>query len=126
MRTAEDIRNAFEIYRKEQPDAVVGVTPAKHPPQWLRQITSDGLLAPWLSDSECSQRQVAESLYEINGAIYLINTRIFREHQTFFPPNCRPYVMPVERSLDIDTPWDFHLAELLLDYESRDRRRSRS
>lgn len=31
-----------------------------------------------------------------------------------------PYVMPPERTSDIDTPWQFHLAELILkDREER-------
>jgi N-acylneuraminate cytidylyltransferase/CMP-N,N'-diacetyllegionaminic acid synthase len=34
--------------------------------------------------------------------------------RTFLPPGTHPYIMPPERSLDVDSPWDFYLAELIL------------
>jgi CMP-N-acetylneuraminic acid synthetase len=36
------------------------------------------------------------------------------EHKTFYTDNTFALVMPVERSLDIDTPWDLYLADLIL------------
>jgi len=36
------------------------------------------------------------------------------ERQTFYTDRTYAYIMPLERSLDIDTPWDLYLAELIL------------
>ena len=50
------------------------------------------------------RRQDLPPAYAINGAIYFIRPAALREHRTFFPQRTRPYVMPAERSLDVDEP----------------------
>jgi CMP-N,N'-diacetyllegionaminic acid synthase len=114
LRTQTDIETAVRIQREENAPAVVSVRPAGHPPQWLRRIGPGGELREWQSGIELSRRQDSKPVYELNGAIYLIKTVVFRAERTFFPGNTLAQVMPPERSLDIDTLWDLHLAELIL------------
>ncbi|MCX5815302.1 MAG: hypothetical protein NTX75_03540 [Proteobacteria bacterium] len=59
-------------------------------------------------------RQALPKVYEENGAIYLNKRSSLLQDQTFFPEGTLAYVMPQERSLDIDTPWDFYVADLVL------------
>ena len=49
-----------------------------------------------------------------NGAVYLIPLETFKKEQTFAPSHVVPYLMPKERSVDIDTIDDFKKAEELL------------
>jgi CMP-N-acetylneuraminic acid synthetase len=53
-------------------------------------------------------------MFQLNGAIYLVSTPVFEKGKVFIPSETYAYVMPRERSLDVDTPWDFHLVDLLL------------
>jgi CMP-N-acetylneuraminic acid synthetase len=50
----------------------------------------------------------------LNGAIYLARREVLLERETFYTESTYAYVMPPERSLDIDTPWDLHVADLIL------------
>ena len=45
---------------------------------------------------------------------YLARYEILMERETFDTDNTFSFIMPPERSLDIDTPWDLYLADLIL------------
>ena len=53
-------------------------------------------------------------IYETNGAIYLCDNDYWPDNYSFFGHNTFPYMMPNERSVDIDTIEDFELAEKLM------------
>jgi CMP-N,N'-diacetyllegionaminic acid synthase len=114
LRTSEDIEAARTLQAEKHTPAVVSVCAAAHPPQWLKRIGPHGELLPWQIGVEPERRQDIGPVYQLNGAIYLTETTALRQHRTFAPDGALAYVMPPERSLDIDTPWDFHLAELIL------------
>ena len=113
LRETSDIQRAMDLIRNANAHAVVGVCPAVHPPHWLRKIDAEGRIQNWLAE-EANRRQDSEVLYQINGSIYLINRYILEKERTFFPEDTRALIMPQERSIDIDTPWDFYLADLIL------------
>jgi len=116
LRTAEDIEAAVVLQREKQAEAVVSVCETAHPPQWLKRFGPNGELLPWESgvELEPSRRQEAALAYQQNGAIYLVKTVTLSRARTFLPERTFGYVMPPERSVDIDSPWDFYLAELIL------------
>jgi N-acylneuraminate cytidylyltransferase/CMP-N,N'-diacetyllegionaminic acid synthase len=113
LRTAEDIDRAATIYREKGASAVVSVKCVERPVHWLRRIGASGELFPYTENGAPITRS-AEPIYELNGAIYLLDAEMFARERTFFPDRCFAYVMPPERSIDIDTPWDLRLAELLM------------
>jgi len=114
LRTAEDIEAAVVLQREKQAEAVVSVCKTAHPPQWLKRFGPNGELLPWESGVEPSRRQEAAPAYQQNGAIYLVKTVTLSRERTFLPERTFGYVMPPERSVDIDSPWDFYSAELIL------------
>jgi len=114
LRTTDDVEAAVALQSERQAPAVVSVCATTHPPQWLKRLGSGGELLPWHAGEEPERRQDATPTYQLNGAIYLIQTSVLLQQRTFVPAGAVAYIMPPERSLDIDTPWDFHLAELIL------------
>ena len=52
--------------------------------------------------------------FKTNGAIYVCKNGYWQEHRSFIGPNTSRYMMPNERSIDIDTIEDFQLAEKLM------------
>jgi CMP-N,N'-diacetyllegionaminic acid synthase len=60
------------------------------------------------------RRQDFPRAYVINGAGFMNRCEALRSYRTFYPPRTFGYRMPPERSLEIDTPWDLHLAGLIL------------
>ena len=57
--------------------------------------------------------QVGEKFYRLNGAIYIVDVVGFRKDRFLYRSGSFAYIMPQERSVDIDTMIDFKLAELI-------------
>ena len=60
-------------------------------------------------------RQVLKKYYRVNGAIYTITVpALQKSRKLVYGPGCFAYVMPKERSVDIDETMDFLVAGVLL------------
>jgi CMP-N-acetylneuraminic acid synthetase len=114
LRTVADIDHAAEIMFQKNTKAVVSVFEVNQHPEKMYRMVDDGLVAYLASDSSYLIRQRLQTLYLTNGAIYLNRTESIFSEQNFVPPGSTPYIMPPERSLDVDSLWDMHLAELIL------------
>ncbi len=68
-----------------------------------------------------TRRQDLSPVFALNGAIYLALRTFLLSERTFISDRTYAYVMPENRSLDVDTPWDLHVADLILrDREHRE------
>ncbi len=59
-------------------------------------------------------RQNLPDAYALNGAIYLVRREVLLAQRNFYGNVTYGYVMPAERSIDIDSPWDLYLADLVM------------
>jgi CMP-N,N'-diacetyllegionaminic acid synthase len=115
LRVPEDIDRAIELIQEKSADAIVSVTPAEAHPYWMKQIDGSGRMTDFIKlDQPIDRRQDLPEVYVLNGAIYLARYEVLVKQKTFYTDNTLSLVMPVERSLDIDTPWDLYLADLIL------------
>lgn len=114
FRTAADIDAAIEIARVKNADSVIGMVMPHGHPFWCKRVLSDGRLAPLLpTDGDAHRRQDLPAALMPNGAIYLARIDFFLRQQSFYGEKTFAYLMPPERSLDIDSPWDLQLARLI-------------
>lgn len=109
LRTAEDIEKAIDKAIATGKD-VASVSLVKEHPVLMREIGADGSLVPLLSGGSTIRRQDMKEIYRVNGAVY-VNRVADLTKNTSFNDNPVGYVMPVERSIDIDEESDFLLAE---------------
>jgi N-acylneuraminate cytidylyltransferase/CMP-N,N'-diacetyllegionaminic acid synthase len=115
FRAPADIDGAIELLERVSADAVVSVTPVREHPYWVTVIDSGGWLRSFLHDQEAtSRRQDLPPAYALNGAVYVARPDVLERHGTFHTDRTAAFVMPRERSADIDTPQDLELARLLL------------
>ena len=115
LRTAEDISGAIQLAKDRHAVAIVSVCEAARHPYLCKRILDDGTLADFVkTDINYVRRQDFPPAYALNGAIYLNQRGSLLRDQTDLPEGTVAYVMPQERSVDIDTPWDWHLTELIL------------
>lgn len=115
FRSSADITQVIQLMQTNQEaDAIISVTAVDHPVQWLRKMEADGKLLPLDETPLKLRRQDAQQIYQLNGSIYLIKTETFVKDKTFLPAKTFGYIMPEEKSIDIDTPWNFHMAELIM------------
>ena len=113
LRAPEDIDAAVQLATARNA-ACVSVCEASTHPHLCVHLDADLRMSPWIDEPAPDRRQDLEPAYAVNGAVYVIRPTDLREHQTFQPGGTVAYVMPVERSLDIDTPFDLDVARLLL------------
>ncbi len=73
-----------------------------------------GRLAPFLEGEQPVRRLDLSDLFVPNGALYFARVDWLRRTRTFVTEATIGYVMPAERSVDIDDPLDWMVAELLL------------
>ena len=63
-------------------------------------------------------RQQLPPVYVLNGALYMATRAFLLREQAFIAPDTVGYVMPAERSVDIDTPLDWQCAEFLMEQQA--------
>jgi CMP-N,N'-diacetyllegionaminic acid synthase len=115
LRTAEDIDAAIRMAQEQNADAVVSVAAVERHPFHMKVMDENGKLAPFITtELSDSRRQDLPPVFGLNGAIYLVRRTVLWESKTWCPAGALAYVMPAERSLDVDTSWDLCLADLIL------------
>lgn len=115
LRTSEDIDSAFKLAVEKNAESVVSVVPTPSHPHWMKRILPDGRMEDFIPQIQVPQvRQDLTDAYALNGAVYLARTDLLISEKSFYTPDTYAFTMPPERSLDVDTPWDLHLADLIL------------
>lgn len=115
LRTAEDVNNAIALATNHNSDSVVGVTECSPHPFLARTIREDRTLDEFFkTEHRVYRRQDFPPAYAINGAIYLNRPKSLRATRTLIPPGAHAYIMPPERSIDVDSLWQFDIADALL------------
>jgi CMP-N,N'-diacetyllegionaminic acid synthase len=115
LRTPQDIDGAVDLMRKSGCPAVVGVTEAKIHPYLTYKMGIDGDLMPYVSHNlRYPRRQDFPPAVALNGSIYLNRCESLLLTRTFQPEGTRAWLMPPERSVDIDRLEDFEIAEMMI------------
>jgi len=118
-RMPEDVSRASELL--EQDKDAVGVVAASVPafnPRWACiDVVKDGYMRQSFPDGNVyARRQDVPAIYRINGALYLWRRDHVANSETphYFEMPHRMLEIPESRAIDIDSPHDFRLAELML------------
>ena len=115
MRTADNVRAAMALYSPDI-DMVVTVKEAASNPYYnCYETDNDGFLHISKGDGGYTRRQDAPKVWEYNGAVYVINVESLRRMPLSAFTRRRMSVMPAERSVDLDTPVDWLIAEKLIE-----------
>ena len=117
LRKVIDIDSSIKKFLKNKPKTIVGISEFEHPPSWIFKIVN-GKLKPIIKSPKIHRRQESFKLYSPNGAIYVFDSNDLMKKDFEYGENDLPYVMPTERSIDIDSKLDFKLAEFLLKQKS--------
>ena len=119
LRTDQDVDAAIRIFNIKNADSVISVTESPVPVQWYRKINKNGVLCDYLPEFRAiKNRQELEQTYIPNGAIYIFRTEKLRSTRLYYMDKTYPYIMPRERSADIDDLPDFEYAEYLFGKEN--------
>ena len=111
---AEDILGAIRLHL-ETGAPVVSVCAAAHPVEWFYRMEDDGCLRPVLPAKNAHQRQTVGVAYRPNGAVYVASPETLRQAGSFMTGSTRGFVMPANRSVDVDAPIDLTVARAILE-----------
>jgi CMP-N,N'-diacetyllegionaminic acid synthase len=112
LRTLNDLNEAIELFLKNEGESVASVSEPEHPLQWSFQKKGKYLkpIFGWKYFKGIN-RQDVEKIYFPNGAIFISTPKALYINKSFYSKKTLPYVMPAERSVDIDNMVDFLIAE---------------
>lgn len=117
LRTAADIRTAIgmAIQSNAHCDSVVAVSELPIHPVFAKRIDAEGYLRSWSTEEKEGTRtqDAGPPAYACNGAIYLMRRDVLMSSNSLYGERVLPMRMPRERSVDIDTEFDFRFAEFL-------------
>jgi CMP-N-acetylneuraminic acid synthetase len=117
LRRAEDIDGAVDLLERTGADSVISfVDVGEHHPARMKWIDAQGRVSdpPFAEEFEGQPRQQLQKLYLREGSIYLTRRSVLMESNSIKGRDCRAWVIPQERALNIDTPFDLVLTEHIL------------
>lgn len=114
FRKREDVQNAINLY-DESIDMVTSVKPAACNPYYDGwEEDSNGLLTICKGNGMIERRQDAPNVWQQNGAVYVINPKSLKGKGLAGLTRIRKSVMDEIHSVDLDTMFDWQLAELMI------------
>ena len=116
LRAVEDIVNSFHQFLDNDNDNLITAMPSRRSPYFnLVEVDATGKVS--LSkklDSSIVRRQDAPKSYDMNASIYIWKRETILCENSIFLEKTGLYVMPEERSIDIDNELDFEFVEFLM------------
>jgi N-acylneuraminate cytidylyltransferase len=93
----------------------VSVAEPDKSPYWMYSLDDKDQMVPLLDTEEkFTYRQEIPKAYVLNGAIYIAKTIYLLKNKSFVSEDTIAFIMPKERSIDIDSGLDYKLAEILI------------
>jgi len=116
LRTVDDIKMAVQKITRTGADSVASVCRMDDlHPVFMKRIENDRLLPFCLPEPEGLRRQdVSPPAYVRNGIVYIVKRDVLVKRNSLYGEDCRPYVMPPETYVTVDTELQLRLVELLL------------
>ncbi|TZE82175.1 cytidylyltransferase domain-containing protein [Calorimonas adulescens] len=115
LRNSEDIKNALNLFFEKNADAIVSVCEAEHSPLWMNTLREDLCMKDFIDKEVLDKnRQELKTYYRLNGAIYLAKWDYIKQCNSFYGDKTYAYIMPKERSVDVDDELDLKFAEFLM------------
>jgi len=113
LRTVEDIDCCIELCICSNALSCVSVVEVNQHPNWMFKINSKGKIEHYEKNEIKCSRQQLPTLYMLNGAVYVANTDFLIKHKSFLHEDTHAYIMPPNRSIDVDSELDLAFTELL-------------
>jgi CMP-N,N'-diacetyllegionaminic acid synthase len=115
--TVADLNDFCRAFESAPPEAEAIVTLVRHDsphPDKIQKI-DHGYVKSYLGKESMVARQSLPEVYSLNGAFYMTHRDVLRNKRTFMPGHTVPFVMPAERSVNLDHPIDLIVLDALVE-----------
>jgi N-acylneuraminate cytidylyltransferase len=114
FRRRATVTRGISLFCAHRNRSVVSVSQATSHPMWCVQVIGDSL-RPYVEGGMHLRSQELPLAYALNGAFYLAAPETLRTQRSFYSDDACPLVISdPEESIDIDTEWDWMIAEAAL------------
>ena len=116
LREVVDIIDSFQQFLDDNNDNLITAMPSRRSP-YFNLVEQDKNGKVYLSktlDSSIVRRQDAPKSYDMNASIYIWKRNVILNEKSLFLEKTGLYVMPENRSIDIDTELDYKFVEFLM------------
>lgn len=119
LRSPADIKGALDLLLQSGAANVITGCEARRSPYFnMVELTSQGVARICKTPpASVVRRQDAPACYDMNASIYAWRRDVFVSNPAVFYNDTRLYVMPPERSFDIDSELDWRWVEFLMERE---------
>lgn len=114
LRNADDVIEAYRLFRERDGKFLMSVTLYDHTPFAALLLDDEGCLEPAFPQYSGRKSQEMPKAFRPNGAIHILDVAAFKMTRSYYAKPLLAYVMPRERSVDIDHQEDLDYAETLL------------
>jgi CMP-N,N'-diacetyllegionaminic acid synthase len=116
LRAVGDIDRCLEYFIAKHADSCVSITKVQQSPDWMCTLDTGGVIRPFSPSIQTGiQHQDQSPVYALNGAIYIAGCNYLTANRAFVGTATLGFVMPLERSIDVDTEIDLKLASVILE-----------
>lgn len=123
LRLASDIDGAISLFlRNPEADSLITCYNALNVHPNYMYVREGGRMITLMKERSMLRRQEFEPVYVRNGAVYITRRDLIMEGGRIVGDKPLGYIMPRERSVNIDEPFDLELALFLLNRKSDDKR----
>ncbi len=121
LRLIEDISGAVEMLENTGVTNVITGSPSRRSPYFnlVEEDSGGRVQVSKMLDSPVQRRQDAPDCYDMNASIYVWRRDTFVDDPKVFYGDTKIFVMPEDRSFDIDHPLDFEIVKLILSLRSK-------
>ena len=114
FRTGDDIDRTVAKVLDTGSDSAQTVTEAGYHPFFMKTLDGDRTVALFPDGHKYVRRQDAPTVYQPSGAVYVTRRDVLMTEGRVLGADNRAIVQGFEEAVNIDTEWDFLLAELIL------------
>jgi len=112
LRTVEDIEGIINFCRNNNSSSAVSICKVNKHPYWMYHRDKNFKLKPFIEDRpKFSGRQGFSPLYITNGALYFAKVDWLLKNKSFIGAETLAFEMPIDRSIDLDSLYDWDIAE---------------
>ena len=125
LRLPEDVDAGLDLFAKEHPDMVMSCCESRKNPYFnmLETDETGGLHVSKPLPHGIVARQQAPMVYDHVGLVYVVKPSYLRTATRLFEGHVIPLIVPNERSLDVDSPFDWDVIEYLMGKQIADGQR---
>jgi len=115
LRKISDIKKSYIFFKSKKADILLSCCVSKKSPYFnIVEKKKDKIFTSKFISKSISRRQDAPITYDLNASIYIWKRKILENCKTLYTKRTVLFVMPQERSIDIDTKFDFRVVKSFL------------